>query len=144
MRSLHASIEAEGILIPVLVGFSAADVLKMRRMAKPIPTPVTVRALIDTGAEVSCVDPASLAPLLAAGLEHKRFVFANAPALGGALPAAEYYVSLSILHPSDDARANLVFGNHSVVEQPLGNLGYQVLLGRDVLAKCLQVHDGPG
>jgi hypothetical protein len=33
--------------------------------------------------------------------------------------------------------------DHPVLEQPLGQLGYQLLIGRDVLAACLFIHDGP-
>jgi hypothetical protein len=56
---------------------------------------------------------------------------------------SEYPVSLTLVHPSRSAKANLVLRNHPVLEQPLGPLGYQALLGRDVLAKCLLVYDGP-
>jgi hypothetical protein len=50
---------------------------------------------------------------------------------------------LTVLHPSLRRRSHLVLPDHHVVEQPLGVLGYQAVLGRDVLAGCLVVYDGP-
>ncbi|MBY0527846.1 MAG: hypothetical protein K2R98_30900 [Gemmataceae bacterium] len=52
-------------------------------------------------------------------------------------------MSLTITHPSGDSQAQLVFRNLPVIQQPLGQLGYQALIGRDVLERCLLVYDGP-
>jgi hypothetical protein len=53
-------------------------------------------------------------------------------------------VELTLVHPSGYARANLVSRNLPVLEQPLNQLGYQALIGRDILDRCLLVYDGPG
>jgi hypothetical protein len=47
------------------------------------------------------------------------------------------------LHPSGNPRSNLVLHSHPVIEQPLGQLGYGLLIGRDVLKRCPLVYDGP-
>jgi hypothetical protein len=131
-------------LVEAVIGLAASNVQVLRQAGQAVPAPVTVRALIDTAADVSCVDPQVLAPLVAAGLMPGRYVFANMPAMSGLNLAGEYTLSLTILHPSGNARAHLVLRNHPVVEQTLGPLGYQALVGRDILDRCLHVYDGPG
>jgi hypothetical protein len=144
MHTLSSVIEPEGPLVDVLIGLAAGDVRTLRLAGRPVPAPVAVRALIDTGSEGCCADPKVLAPFLAQGMTLLRFVFTNVPALGGISLGAEYAVDLTIVHPSGAPRANLVLRDHSALEQPLGALGYQALIGRDALARCLFVYDGPG
>jgi hypothetical protein len=143
MHTLNAPIGADGILLDILVGHANANVLLLRRSGRPIPAAVALRALVDTGAEISCVDQQALAPLVAQGLQLGRIVLANLPAAGGLSPTREFVVSLTLLHPSNDPRANLVLRNQPVMEQSLGSLGYQALIGRDVLDRCLHWHNGP-
>lgn len=143
MHTLNVPIEPEGPVVNVLVGLNAADVRILRMAGRPVPQPLSLRALIDTGAEVSCVDAQAIAPLVLLGVTPVRYVIANLPVAGGLLPAAEYTVSLSIVHPSGKSRANLVLPSQSIVELSLGQLGYQVLIGRDVLDRCLHIYNGP-
>src|SRR5436309_1642712 len=108
MHSLHASLDPEGAQVDALVGPAATDVQTLRSLGRAIPPPVAVRALIDPGAEVSCVDSQVVPPLLAVGVLPTRYVFVNLPATGGLAPTPEYAVTLTIVHPSGNARANLV------------------------------------
>ena len=108
-----------------------------------MPLPIVLRALIDTGADVSCVDKGILAPLIALGLKPNRLVFANVPATGGMGLAGEYALSILIPHPSGDPKSALRLPSQNVIEQPLGSLGYEALLGRNVLERCLLIYDGP-
>jgi hypothetical protein len=48
------------------------------------------------------------------------------------------------LHPSGVPRQNLVFPDLNVLELPLNTIGYQAIIGRDVLARCLLLYNGPG
>jgi hypothetical protein len=132
-------------LIDVLVGLAAPTIQTLRQAGRPIPPPGAARALLDTGANATCVDPGLLTPLVqASGLMPRRFVLANVPALGGSQWAGEYLLSLIMVHPSGNPRDNGVWRNHPTVEQPLNQLGYQVLLGRDILDACLFLYNGPG
>ncbi len=103
-----------------------------------------MRALLDTGAQVTCIDRAALAPLLAPGLLPLRFVFVNTPATGGLNLQCEYGMSLTILHPSGNSQENLSLPDQPIIEQDLAGLGYQSLLGRDVLASCDLLYSGRG
>jgi hypothetical protein len=144
MHSISGPIEPEGALVDALIGLAAADVQALWTAGRAVPVPISVRALIDSGAEVTCVDPSVVAPLTAAGLQPGRYILTNMPAAGGLMAALEYTVSLELIHPSRAARANLHLRSHAAMELALRHLGYQVLVGRDVLGRCLLVYDGPG
>jgi hypothetical protein len=47
-----------------------------------------------------------------------------------------YHASLTVVHPSGDLLQALVLQNLLILEVPLAVLGYQVLIGRDVLDHC--------
>jgi len=143
MNTVSFTINSAGPLVEVHFGLPAAKVHALRRAGRVVPSPVIVRALIDTGADVSCIDKGILAPLIALGLKPNRFVFANLPAAGGVNLAGEYALGILIPHPSGDPKSALRFRSQPVIEQPLASLGYQALLGRDALARCLLIYDGP-
>jgi hypothetical protein len=133
----------EGSLVNVLVGFAAANIQKLRQASQPVPQPLSFRALIDTGAEVTTLDSTVITPLAALGLQPSKIVLSNMPAGGGLSPVYEYTVGLSLMHPSGNPRHNLSIRTLPVCERTLGPLGYRVLIGRDVLSRCLLVYDGP-
>lgn len=63
--------------------------------------------------------------------------------LGGALANFSYEAGLTILHPSNTRAKNLDVQQLIVEELPLAGLGYDAIIGRDVLASCVLVYDGP-
>ena len=144
MYTFTSRIDPDGCLVDALVGLSWPVVQKLRAAGNPVPAPVAVRALLDSGAEITCIEPQALAPLVQAGLRLGIHVLANVPALSGLTLAGQYYASLTIVHPCGNPQANLVLRNLPILEQPLGKLGYQALIGRDVLSSCLFIMDGPG
>ena len=141
MPILRGTVEAEGALVDVLFGWSATAVGQLRARLRPIPQAITARALLDTGAEVSCLDPSLVQAL---GLPWRGPTPAIVPAAGGLTFRPQHDIALTVLHPSGSARDNLVIGDLIVLEVPLVALGYQALVGRDVLAKCRFLYDGPG
>jgi len=46
------------------------------------------------------------------------------------------------MHPSGNPRNHLVFHNLSALDVSLAPLGYEAILGRDVLAKCRFLYHG--
>jgi|SRR5208337_2536095 len=144
MNTLSALVDAQGALIDILLTLAGPDLLALRQKGAPLPQPVAARAVIDTGADVTCLDSKLIVPLIASGLPPGKFLLTNLPATGGLRPSMEYSVGLTIVHPSGRTRSNLVLRNQPVVEQALGSLGYDALIGRDVLDRCLLIYDGPG
>jgi hypothetical protein len=121
----------DGLL--VLVGLPFAEVQRLRAAGSPVPPPVAADALIDSGSDVTVLDPAVLAPLVASGLPVRRTVFVNSPALGGVAPLFEYEVGLTVAADPAVPKFGLTIRTLPVVERQLGALGYQAPIGRDVL-----------
>lgn len=141
MNTHHDAVAGQGPLIRIAINLPAAALHQLRAQRQPLPPPVEVLALVDTGADVTVVDPDVVARLVLSGLLPGQMLYVNAPALGPPVPVFEYIVSLSL--PVGVARP-LRFGSLVVVERSIGALGYQALLGRDVLASCGFFYDGPG
>jgi hypothetical protein len=144
MDTLRGPIDPAGVTVSVFIGLSAPDAANLRRAGRPIPPAVRVQALVDTGADTTCLDPNALVTLTAVGVTPLRIGLVNVPTLGGLRPMVEYTVSLTIPPPGGmPSRGGLTLCNLPVVEQPLGQIGYEALLGRDVLAHCVLIYDGP-
>jgi hypothetical protein len=143
VHTFTGPITAHGPMIEVLVGLATADVQTLLASGRPVPPPVRATAVIDTGAETTAFDPVALSALRTAGIPPARILTTHAPALGGTRPASEYAISLTVVHPSGTSRANLTLRALTILEVPLGVLGYQALIGRDVLARCLLIYDSP-
>jgi len=141
MPTLNGILEPEGALVAVEIGLSRPEVQRLRNAARPIPAPVSLKALLDTGAECSCLDPAALRTLV---LPLTSIGWANISAVGGLAVTPGYDASLTIVHSSGDSRLDLVIGALSLVDVALASLGYEVLIGRDILGRCRFVYDGPG
>ena len=99
-----------------------------------------MRALIDTGASHTFVDPSVITPL---GLTPTGGSSVNS-ATTGATPANcdQYDVCLVI---SSTISSPLIRGVMPVGTLPLlASVGLHALIGRDVLGECLLVYDGRG
>ena len=108
-----------------------------RPMLMRFPPVVPFTALLDSGSDVTIVEPDLRAPLIQCGLQSARLQVANVPGLGGLRGFVEYLVGLRLA-------PGIVLGTHPVYEQSLRTFGYQALIGRDVLEHCMLVYDGPG
>jgi hypothetical protein len=141
MPDIGGRLEPEGALLDVLAGWSAARIQHARSALHPIAPPVACRALIDTGAELTCADPTIVTRL---GLGPRNLTIGNVPALGGLTYAMQYDIQLTVHHPTGKASEQLVIGDLIVMELSLRALGYDILIGRDVLTVCRFFYDGPG
>jgi len=136
-----------GVRVQAQITISQTNLLHLRRTHQPIPQPVPVVALLDTGAERTCVDPAIVTrlrlPISGSGLSASPGVATGPAILGGSLPSFSYEAGLVILHPVTKPPSNLVVLDLIVDELPLAAFGIEAVIGRDVLASCVLVYDGP-
>jgi hypothetical protein len=139
MPRLSGPVQAQGALVEVRVGWSALQAAGLRMALQPVPPAVDTRALLDTGAEVTCLD-ATLVHAL--GLPVAGFTLANLPVAGGTTIGTQHFASLTVVHPSGNPRQDLVVSDLLAVELSLRTLGYEVLIGRDVLAVCDFLYSG--
>jgi hypothetical protein len=108
----------------------------LRQSYRPVPPALGARALVDTGAEITCVDELLVQQL---GLPLAQLALANIPALGGLRVGTHYHAGMVVEHPSGNS---LMVPDILILEVSLAGLGYQVLIGRDVLARCDFIYSG--
>ena len=89
---------------------------------------------------MTCIDTAAVRGL---GLTVTGVTPVNVPAAGGLTGGVQYAASLTVVHPSGDPRDDFTVLDLPLTEVTLGPLGYQVLIGRDVLVRCTLRFDGP-
>jgi hypothetical protein len=140
MPTLTGALAQDGALVDVSIGLSDSGMQALRAGLQPVPSSIAARGLLDTGAEMTCVDSFLVRTL---GLSLTGTTFANLPAHGGLTLSPLYDIGLTILHSSGDSRKNLAVRTLAALELSLAHLGFQVLIGRDVLAACRFVYDGP-
>jgi hypothetical protein len=121
----------------VIVGVSEPRKQALIAASQAVPNPIQLRALLDTGASHTCVVRGTIAPL---GLSPTGQGQMSTPSTGSAPAACDVYdVSLIIIHP---ALSKLISAMPIIECGPLAG-PYEVLLGRDLLAHCLLVYNGP-
>jgi hypothetical protein len=120
MPVLKGVIQAEGALVEIVLGWSVARARRLRLALQPVPPPVTTQAILDTGAEMTCVDSRLIQTL---GLPLGGSILANLPAHGGVTIGFLHDASIIITHPSGNPRDQLVMRQVDVLEVSLAPLG---------------------
>jgi hypothetical protein len=126
---------ATGLVLEVYVGVSIYRQAALRRAAVPVPPPVLARALLDSGASCCGVDP-SIIQQLAIPATGRTSIFT--PSTGEAAHECDQFDIAIALNSPHNVRFTV-----PAVEVALMSTGIDVLLGRDVLDKCLFVYNGP-
>ena len=136
---------AGGATVRFLLKLGQADLIRRRHARMPIPGPESGIALLDPGAECSCVDPALIAklslPFSSSNLIVTPGWLSGLSSLGGAVPQISHEGGLEIVHP--DPKQSLVIPILEIEAIPLSSFGIDAIIGRDVLASSVMVYDGP-
>ena len=103
------------------------------------PSPVVGRALIDTGATDSCIDPAVTAEL---GLEPRARTRVHTASTADE-PHRVTLVDMSIFLLPEQGDPLALPAIPAMEIKILQSQGIHALIGQDVLARCVLVHDGP-
>ncbi len=126
-----------GPLIDVF--FSPPDALAdvLRGAGRPVPLPVVVPALLDTGSARTLIDTAIAEQL---GIEPSGSTRLRTPTTGDGYEVRQTFdVGFGWGAP----QVTFVSGYHQVIASDLGSLGIRALIGRDLLAGCQLVYNGP-
>ena len=130
---------ANGPVLTVVIGVSVPRGDALMTAGRAVPTGISARALIDTGASCSCVDPSILVKL---ELTPTGSVPVHTPSTGGAPHLAEqYYVSL-IIPGAGTHHVPLAIPAVPVTAANLSLQGVDALIGRDVLRECIFIYNG--
>jgi hypothetical protein len=138
MPHLTLPVSPGGLLIDIHVGVSRSREEALNESSQSIPPKVAARALIDTGADCSCMDMEIIKRL---GLTPSGSTTILTPSTG-ANPVCvnQYDVSIHISFP----HASMSYGwaNVGLIEADLASQGIQALIGRDILGNGLLIYDG--
>ncbi len=133
-------IDSAGPVLQALVAVSNPRRTALGKAGQPVPNPVPIRALVDTGASCTCVDPTVLKDGLK--LTPTGSVSVNTPTTGATPHDAEQY-DIALYIPAVAGQPVLVFETIPVVSSVLlSSQGFHALIGRDILQQCLFIYNG--
>ncbi len=138
MPRLDATIGPDGPIIEVRIWLVPADAADMAAAGLPVPQPISVRGLVDTGAEVTAIQH-SLVEWM--GISTLHFVEARSSVLGfdsRVAPVHQVQMTFGSLGASDPPKWRTINALGVSVVSP----GATVLIGRDLLATCRFTYDG--
>jgi hypothetical protein len=139
MPHFTAKISPQGPLVDAAVMVGDARQQALQAAGQDVPTPQMIRALIDTGAGISGVDPTALKAL---GLSQTGEAEIHTPSTKGvAVTTPTYDVKIAILagRPGD---LHFISNTIQVTATELTPQGFQVLIGRDILKSCILHYNG--
>ena len=138
MPSFTFSLAEDGPILELSIAVGRARRYVLTRFGLPVPEPIRVRALIDTGATFSCLDVSVFNRL---DISSKGTVPVLTPTTGATNQLLNRYdVNLELF--SAPNQRLFLFEDFPVLEAPLAAQGIQGLIGRDVLSRCVFIYDG--
>jgi hypothetical protein len=138
MPQFRFPLSPDGMELTLLIGLNEPDRKHRAQAGKPIPQPIQLRALIDSGCSRSAVTPHVFPQL-----ELVPFIFGTTQTAGGSFQVDLYRVDMIICGPAGEPTPPLVVSD-LLVSALSTTLPFDVLIGMDVLRECLLVLDGPG
>jgi hypothetical protein len=134
-------ISPNGPILQALIGVSEPRRAALAEANQVVPKPVLIRALMDTGASCTCVDPTVLRDGL--HLTPTGSVPVNTPSTGTTPHEAEQYDVALVIPPAAPGQSLLVFETIPVVCSALLDAqGFHALIGRDILERCIFIYNG--
>jgi len=131
-------ISSEGPTLNASVGVSQPRAAALKNAGQPIPKLMSVRALVDTGASCTCIDPSILTEL---NLTPTGVVSLNTPSTGTKPQQADQF-DVSLFIPAPSGLPLFIHTMPVVASELLAAQGFHALLGRDVLSQCLFAYNG--
>ncbi len=139
MPVLDVEVDLYGrLLLEMYVAVSTSDVAVFRESGRSVAGPRKVVALIDTGAGQSQVDLSIIGDLEIFAIDETRVFTASTAEEPESRDVYSVDLALAGAKPGPLAINLRVVGSDS-----LAGLKVQMLLGRDVLDRCLLAYDGP-
>lgn len=130
---------AGGPIISALVGVSQAQREELVAAEQRVPAPVSIRALIDTGAGRTCIDLSVLRTLQLRPTGTVRVYTASS----GTEPHSSEGYAVSLVVPvAVQHHVPLTISSTPVIATELAGRGIQALIGRDILGDCMLVYNG--
>jgi predicted aspartyl protease len=135
--TLPLSLGGPELTAAVLV--STAREQMLQQLGQPTPPPQMIRALIDTGASISAVEPSVFTAL---GLTPTGEIEIHTPSTGGIAvktPTYDVRVGIPSARPGD---LHFISDTVQIIASSLAVQGIQALIGRDILSHCTMFYNG--
>ena len=126
-----------GPVLDMIVGVSGPRLEALQADGQTAPQVQNIRALLDTGASCTCIDPTVLRAL---DIKPTGKSLMMTPSTGAVAVEADTY-DVSIIIPSGNQQP-LIRPIISVCASELIHQGYHALLGRDILRHCHVTYNG--
>lgn len=139
MPHFSLPITPNGPLIDAYIGVSQARSTALQVAKQPIPNPQKIRALIDTGASHTCLDPSVLVAL---GIPPTGTTTIITPSTGNAPHTVDVY-DISILIPAATPPPHVLNTVAVAGCELIQAQGFHALIGRDILARWVMHYNGP-
>lgn len=137
----HRIAEPAGPLLQAAVVVSAPRRKALQESDQDVPQAVPVQSVVDTGASATCVDPTVLEKLK---LNPTGSVDVHTPSTAGTPETFDQFDVGLVIPGSEASHVPLRLETISVLAADrLASQGYEVLIGRDILADCILVYNGP-
>ena len=137
MPSLTLAFAPEGPILQILVYASAPRRAALKAAGMPIPKPISINVLVDTGASSTCVDSSQLAKL---GIPPSGLIDVHTPSTGSTpVQLSQFDVDLGVV--LDNGKFHLI-STLPVIESNFVSPGVDGLLGRDVLSQGILIFNG--
>jgi hypothetical protein len=139
MPHFTLQISPQGPIVDAAVMVSTARQQALQNAGNEVPAPQMIRALVDTGAGISGVDPSVLTAL---GLSQTGEAEIHTPSTGLVpVKTPTYDVRIAIL-AARSGDLHFISETVQVTATELTGRGFQVLMGRDILASCILYFNG--
>ncbi len=139
MPHFTLNIDAAGPIVNAQVNVSEGRRTALEAQGTPVPPPRVVRALIDTGASFSSVEPMVLTAL---GLTATGTIDFVTPSTGQNVVTTDTYdVDIVIYKGPNDPPLSMPNLRVAACELYLKQ-GIHALIGRDILSKCILLYNG--
>ena len=137
MPQLSFPISPDGLVVSALVGLSQTAMADLVQAGKPVPRPLQVRALFDTGCDLTALTPQVVAAL---GLTPARQ--AKTQTAAGTQYVNVHKISLGIYPPAGGSGTPYLRPEFEV-SGLVASLPFDVLIGMDILREMLLILNGP-
>lgn len=128
-----------GPAVPLGGAVSKARREALAKAGREIPPVSSIRALVDTGASCTCIDPSVVAAL---DLPARGTVPVHTPCTGSTPHIADEYEVSLVLPGAGTHHVPLTIDAVPVIASDLAVQGIHAIIGRDVLQDCILIYNG--
>jgi hypothetical protein len=138
MPTMTFPIHPDGLCVPALIGHDHDQLQAIQASGSPLPMPLRVRAIFDTGANFTSVSPSFLTTLGLVSTGSSRTQTAS-----GMASVQFYVISLTVYDPANAGGQTLFRSRWGVTKLPQDLPDMDVIIGINLINQIILHVDGP-